>query len=104
MTRAQKRLELHGILCNILGSDHVYFQPPESVKMVYPAIVYQLNDIDNAHADNSVYKQDFSYTVTAITKNPDSDLPIKLSQLPRCRYDRHYMSNNLNHYIYEIYY
>ena len=35
------RYELHEFLCEILGSRNVYFQPPESVKMKYPAIVYE---------------------------------------------------------------
>ena len=38
------RYELHEFLCEILGSRNVYFQPPESVKMKYPAIVYERTD------------------------------------------------------------
>ena len=39
------RYELHEFLCEILGSRNVYFQPPESVKMKYPAIVYERTEI-----------------------------------------------------------
>ena len=45
MTTTERRLELHEILCTILGSRNVYFQPPESIKMNYPAIVYGLDDM-----------------------------------------------------------
>lgn len=34
------RIGLSKLLREILDSDNVYFQPPESLKMNYPAIVY----------------------------------------------------------------
>ena len=37
------RLELQSKLEEILGSRQVYYQPPETVKMEYPAIVYRQN-------------------------------------------------------------
>lgn len=49
------RPDLQLLLEELLESRNVYFQPPESVKMNYPAIVYALEDIENAHADNGVY-------------------------------------------------
>ena len=49
------RLELQTLLEEILGSRNVYFQPPESVKMNYPAIVYSLDDIENSFANDGVY-------------------------------------------------
>ena len=33
MTNLDRRMELHQILCNLLGTAYVYFQPPESIKM-----------------------------------------------------------------------
>ena len=36
-----RRNDLQKLLVEVLGSKNVYFQPPESVKMKYPAIVYQ---------------------------------------------------------------
>lgn len=98
------RETLQVLLEHIAGSDHVYFQPPENIKMSYPAIVYSRNRIDNTFADNSVYKQDCSYTVTVIDKDSDSDIVKKVSLLPMCRHDRHYKSDNLNHDIFTLYY
>ena len=51
------RLNLQTTLETILGSRNVYFQPPESVKLKYPAIVYSRNDIMNQFADDGVYSQ-----------------------------------------------
>lgn len=98
------RIKLHELLCEALGSRQVYFQPPESVKMKYPAIVYSRNRIDNEHADDGVYIQSPSYSITVIDKNPDSEIVENISLLPRCRFDRHYISDNLNHDTFTIYY
>lgn len=100
----ETRLELHDILCGILGTSHVYFQPPESVKMQYPAIVYSRDDIENEHANNGVYIQSTAYQVIVIDRDPDSDIVKKVSMLPKCSFDRHYNSDNLNHDVFTIYF
>lgn len=98
------RLELHELLCKTLGSRKVYFQPPESVKMEYPAIVYSRDDIENTFAENSVYKQDHQYQIVVINKDPDSKVVDAISMLPMCRFVRHYEADNLNHDVFSIYY
>lgn len=98
------RLELQTLLEDLLGSRNVYYQPPESVKMSYPAIVYSRYDIENNHADNNPYKQTLAYQVTVIDKNPDSEIVMKVSRLPMCSYDRHFTSDNLNHDIFTLYF
>lgn len=104
MTVMDKRLELQNLLEGILDSSEVYFQPPESVKMRYPAIRYERETIENQFANNEVYHQEIRYVITAIYYDPDDDLPIKLSQLPRCRHDRQYKADNLIHDVFTIYY
>lgn len=98
------RTNLQAMLENILGSKNVYYQPPASVQMKYPAIVYSRSRIDNRHADDSVYKQSISYTVTVIDKKPDNNVVFEISKLPKCRFDRHYISDNLNHDTFTLYY
>lgn len=101
---AKTREDLHEIFVNILGGRNVYFQPPENVKIQYPAIVYSLSEIRNTFADNSVYSRKKAYDVTVIDKNPDSEIVDKVSELPLCRFGRHYKSENLNHYAFTIYF
>lgn len=98
------RVDLQYILEGILGTKNVYFQPPATLVMKYPAIVYSRSDIENFHADNRVYAQKVAYQVTVIDKNPDSEYVKKISMLPLCIYDRHYTSDNLNHDVFTIYY
>lgn len=97
------RLELQTKLEELLGSRNVYFQPPASVKMQYPAIVYELDDINNKFANDSVYKQSLRYKITVMDFNPDSEIVKKVSKLPRCRFNRHFTSDNLNHDVFTIY-
>lgn len=99
-----KRLELHELFCDILGSRNVYFQPPATVTMQYDAIRYCRKKIENIHANNMVYGQNNAYEVTAIYRDPDSDIPKKISRLPLCQFDRHYTADNLNHDVFTIYY
>ena len=100
----KRRLELQSKLETLLVSKNVYFQPPESVRMNYPAIVYELSDIDNTFADNLVYKQDTAYQLTVIDKDPDSEIVKEVSKLPKCRFERYFASGNLNHTVFKIYY
>jgi len=99
-----KRLDLHELLVNILGTRNVYFQPPPSVSMKYPAIRYSLSNIENVHADNAVYGTNKSYEITYLTTNPDDEIVDKLNTLPQCGFDRHYVSDNLYHYVFELYF
>ncbi len=98
------RLDLQTLLENLLGSRNVYYQPPESIKMSYPAIVYERDNIRNDFANNLVYKQSFSYQVTVVDYDPDSEIVKKVSALPMCSFSRHFTSDNLNHDIFRLYY
>ena len=98
------RPDLQKMFEELLGNRNVYFQPPESLKLKYPAVVYSLKDIGNSFANNSVYKQSNCYEVTVIDSDPDSKLRDKVSKLPMCTFDRHFKSDNLNHYVFTLYY
>lgn len=99
------RVDLQSKLVEILGSSNVYFQPPESIKIKYPAIVYSLDSIQGRFANNQTYKQKRRYKITYITKNPDSELiDIFPRSLPSVDFDRAYTADNLYHYVYTLYY
>lgn len=98
------RLSLQTLLEDLLKSRNVYFQPPSSVSLKYPAIVYSLSDINNGFADNKPYYQSIYYKVTVIDYDPDSEIVGQVSNLPSCRFDQHFSANNLNHYVFTLYY
>ena len=97
------RLDLQPLLESILGSRNVYCDPPESVKMQYPAIRYSRKQIENKFANNLVYAQDDCYEVIVIYDDPDSSIPKEISRLPKCSHDRHYVADNLHHDVFTLY-
>ena len=97
------RLELQTLLKTIVPN--VYFQPPESVKLKYPCIVYSLDRIHPSFADDKVYRKTRSYQLILIHSNPDNTEMDAIADLPRCRMDRApYQSNNLYHYAFTLYF
>lgn len=98
------RLELQKLFEQILGSRNVYFNPPESVKMEYPAIKYSRDDIRVQHADNLVYRKTNRYQVVVISRYSDDSIIENIISLPMCSYDRHYIADNLHHDVFTLYY
>lgn len=96
------RLKLDKMLRDLLGSDYVYFQPPESLKIKYPAIIYRRNGIVNDYADNNIYNQTINYSITVIDYDVDSEVVSKIARNRQFKYDRHYKSDNLNHDVFTI--
>jgi hypothetical protein len=98
------RLEFQSVLEALLGSGNVYFQPPPSFVMEYPAIVYNRWNQSTDYADNAAYRQVTRYRVTVIDVDPDSLIPNKVGALEMSSYFRHLVKNNLNHDIYDVYF
>ena len=99
-----RRSELHQILKNILESDNVYFQPPPSVTLNYPCVIYERSAIQTTKADNIKYLKRVRYTITLIGSSPESEFVEKILNLPLCTYDRFYTADGLNHDVFSLYY
>ena len=97
-TELQEKLE------ELLGSINVYYQPPASVEMKYPAIRYFRKDVDKKSADNTAYTLTNCYEIIVIDRKPDNKVIEKLLALPMCSYDRSYKADNLNHDVLTLYY
>lgn len=98
------RLALQAVLEELLGTGHVYFQPPSNVQMQYPCIVYQRYNAKTSFADNKAYTYVKRYQVTVIDQNPDSLVPDKVGALPSCLHNRFFVADNLNHDVFNLYY
>ena len=98
------RLNIQDLLVDLLGSNNVYFQPPTNLKLRYPCIVYNRDDMDIKFADNSPYSNKTRYQLTVIDADPDSDIHKKVAALPLCSYSRFYTADNLNHDVYSLYF
>lgn len=98
------RLDLQSLLEELLGSRNVYYTPPESIKMQYPAIRYSKKKIESVHADDSKYLMRDCYELIVISRTPDHPVIKQLLALPYCSYDRPYVADNLYHDVFTIYY
>jgi len=99
-----QRSDLHEILKTLLGSSAVYFQPPESIKMMYPCIKYERDKIESKFADDKPYSLETRYQVIVIDRDPDNLIPAKVAKLPKCSYQRFYIANQLNHDVFNIFF
>lgn len=99
-----RRLKLQSLLEEVLGTRNVYFQPPPTLVMTYPCIVYERDAGDTRFAGNNPYSHMKRYQVTYIDKSPDSPVLEKLAYLPMSLFSRHFTADNLNHDVYSIYF
>ena len=87
------------------ADEHIYFQPPENLKIEYPCIVYSLSGFHSLHADNETYHRRREYELIYISKDPDDEVIEKLEDLPLCTMTGDpYTSDNPYHYPYTIYF
>ena len=98
------RTDLQVVLEQLLGSSTVYFQPPSNIQLIYPCIIYERSYWNTTFADNKPYALNKRYALTVIDRDPDSAIVDKVINLPMCSFDRHYVSDNLNHDVFNLYF
>jgi len=97
------RLELHDKLLEFCPN--AYFQPPSSITMKYPCIVYSKFDKNQSYGSNSIHVSRQGYRLTVIDKNPDSDIADRIEgSLEYCEVTQYFTVDNLNHTVLTLYY
>jgi len=99
-----KRLELQLVFEGMVGVKKAYFQPTSDIKLQYPCVVYNLDDVKTQFADNRPYRRDKRYQVTVIDRDPDTDIPDQIGVLPKCSFERSMVVDNLHHFIFNLYF
>lgn len=101
----ERRLYFHKLFKAIPGVTEVYYQPPSSIQMHYPCIVYSWDRNYDKRADDILYSSRRGYSLTIIDSNPDSIIPgIFQRNFQQASFERHYVANNLHHWVYNIYF
>jgi len=91
----QKRIKFHNKLLSILPGVKIYYNPPDNIKIQYPAIIYKDSSIKSVRADNIKYITSPGYKVTYISSNPiDPNISILLKNLNMLEYSNSYYLNN----------
>ena len=103
MGKATRQL-LHEVLVSFQESvgetPHVYFQPPESVKITYPCFIYHQAASPTISANDQPYLYRDVYEVKYITREAEPKLPELMQNLKNVSYDRRYSAENLNHFVF----
>lgn len=97
------RLELHDELLKFIPT--VYFQPPSTVVMKYPCIVYGKSPKSREFGNDSIYLSTQQYQVTVIERDPDSTIADSIEKyFQNCVISQNYTTNNLHHTTLNLYY
>ena len=105
-------------LKDLLGTDEVYFQPSAEAEIgqngeryiftgiEYPCFIIQRTISYQPKANDKTYLFRPSYEVTYINRDePDPEMvTVVMTHFQLCRYERHYISDNLHHDVFMIYY
>ena len=97
------RLELHEELITIPEiHGHAYYQPPEGYKLQYPCIVYDLDYEHTFDADNLIYNRRKRYSITVMDRSSESVVAEQVGEMFQIKMERHFVSDNLHHYVYNL--
>ena len=97
------RLDLHEELLKFVPN--VYFQPPSTIKMTYPCIVYSKSSKKRLFGNDNIYLGIQQYQLMLIERNPDSNVADTIeSHFKSCIIEQYYVLDNLNHTTLSLYY
>lgn len=101
--RLQLQLELENLMAD---RGPVFFEPDRNVRLRYPCIVYNLNNVDFTYTNDLTYIGRRQYDLIIIDRDPDSDIPKLLEEhgFHMLSFDRAYIAENLHHFVYKLYY
>lgn len=99
------RLQLQTLLESFLPpGSKAWFQPPSTIELVYPTILYNHDYNAVVHSNNKPYSVTKRYQLTVIDEDPDSQIADKVQALPMCSMVRKYEADELNHTIFDLYF
>ena len=86
-------------------TSHVYYNPPTGFKLEYPCIVYNDADPGVWYADNLKYLSHTHWRVTVMSRDPESgDIASLVEELPYASYENSFISDNIAHRVYDLYF
>lgn len=96
--------ELKALMGGLDGVEEAYIQAPTS-GLKYPCIMIERGGLsDIKFADNKKYRILRAYDITVIDRAPDSGIPDLVEELPYAEFNRYFRMNNLNHFVFQLYF
>ena len=100
----KRKNELSAILHTLPVHDEVHFQPPESIKLKYPCIIYKFDGYRDFRANDGRHITRERYLITHIYKDPTNNLRETIRSLfLYVDFDRMFINDNLYHDVYTVY-
>lgn len=100
----RRKSELSLLLHTLPVNDEIHFQPPESVKLEYPCVLYEFDNYRDFNANDRKHITREKYIVTHIYKDPTQNLRETIMSLFIYVYfDRVFVADNLYHDVYTVY-
>lgn len=96
------RLKLHTILSGYI-KDTPQYQPPGTLYLQYPSLVYHVIDIETDYANNEIYSATIVYEVTYISRDVTDNTPFQMiAEIPYTTFSNAYVVDKLNHTLLNI--
>lgn len=97
------------LLRSLTGVNKVYFQPPATVSLKYPCVIYTFSNYERWFADDKALFSWPEYEVTLIDRDPESEIHRQIMLLDQdsgnncyVSFQRFYTADNLNHWSYRV--
>lgn len=108
-TIEERRIEFHNKLLLTLSQINpiisVYFSAPTNLSLRYPAAIYKRDGMDRKNANDRVYLKRCKYTLTIVDDAPnESYIDHILDSFEYASFDRQYVVDSLNHYVFTIFF
>lgn len=75
----------------------LYIEPPENIKMVYPAAVITTTGYRSRYANNKKYQIQPRIQVMVVSRQAQHPLVDLFVRRPRCRHSNHLVKDGLHH-------
>jgi hypothetical protein len=96
--------ELQALMGSLGGVQEAYIQVPPT-GLQYPCIMIERgSSSDVKFADNLKFHLLKAYTITVVDRSPDSAIPDLVEGLPKVRFDRFFRTDNLNHFVFQMFF
>lgn len=100
-----KREDLHLALKEVCDSYamNLYFEPPASMRIDYPCVIYEFAYPDTTRADNTSYLNKQKFQVSVITKQADTDAHYAIVKtIDNSRFRDIRVEDGLYHFIIDV--
>jgi len=96
------RLKLHEYLINTFPGFTLYYNPHSKLKLTYPSILYELQDLPAKHASNTAYSVGSVFKVTMMYVGQPPIDPKTMYTMPGTSFSTSFTKDDITHVIFSV--